>query len=46
MMVNDKISRFVSFGRYSDDEFLRLFKEAGIQFELKEKPSSVITFLG
>jgi len=46
MLVNARIARFVSFGRYSDDEFIKLFKEAGIKFETKEKPSSEITYLG
>ena len=46
MLVNARIARFVSFGRYSDDEFLKLFKEAGIKFEIKDKPSSEITYLG
>jgi dCMP deaminase len=45
MLVNAQIARFVSFGRYSDDEFLTLFKEAGIEFELKEKPSPEIVYL-
>ena len=45
MLVNAQIKRFVSFGRYSDDEFLTLFKEAGIVFELRSPPSDAITFL-
>jgi dCMP deaminase len=45
MLVNAQIKRFVSFGRYSDDEFLTLFKDARICFELKERPSPAITFL-
>ncbi|MDD5702896.1 MAG: cytidine/deoxycytidylate deaminase family protein [Dehalococcoidales bacterium] len=45
MLVNAQIARFVSFGRYSDDEFLNLFKEAGIEFELKDKPSPEIVYL-
>ena len=45
MLVNARIERFVSFGRYSDDEFLTLFKEAGIQYDLKERPPATITFL-
>jgi dCMP deaminase len=45
MLVNAQISRFVSFGRYADDEFLTLFKEAGIEFELHEKPSPTISYL-
>jgi dCMP deaminase len=45
MLVNAQISRFVSFGRYSDDQFLTLFKEAGIDYVLKDRPSAKITFL-
>lgn len=45
MLVNAQITRFVSFGRYSDDEFLTLFKEAGIQYDLVPRPSGIITFL-
>jgi dCMP deaminase len=45
MLVNAQIKRFVSFGKYSGDEFLTLFKEAGIQFELKERPAPTIGFL-
>jgi dCMP deaminase len=42
MLVNAQIKRFVSFGRYNDNEFLTLFKEAGIIFEMKERPSPQI----
>jgi dCMP deaminase len=45
MLVNAQIKRFVSFGRYNDDEFLTLFKEAGIEFEMKERPSPNISYL-
>jgi dCMP deaminase len=45
MLVNAQIKRFVSFGRYSDDEFLTLFREAGIEYILKERPSPQITYL-
>ncbi len=45
MLVNAQIERFVSFGRYSDDEFLKLFEEAGIQYDLKERPALTITLL-
>jgi len=45
MMVNAKIARSVSFGKYSDDTFIELFKEAGIEVDIKERPSSQITFL-
>jgi len=45
MLVNSRIKRFVSFGKYSDDRFIDLFREAGIQVDMKERPSSIITFL-
>jgi dCMP deaminase len=45
MLVNAKIARFVSFGKYSDDTFIELFKEAGIQVDIKDKPPSEITYL-
>jgi len=45
MLVNARIKRFVSFGRYADDSFVSLFKEAGIEFEHKRRPSSLINRL-
>jgi dCMP deaminase len=45
MLVNAKIARFVSFGKYDDDRFIDIFKEAGIKVEMKERPSSQITYL-
>ncbi|MBN1644185.1 MAG: cytidine/deoxycytidylate deaminase family protein [Dehalococcoidales bacterium] len=45
MLVNAKIKRFVSFGKYSDDSFKELFKEAGIQVDILKKPPAEITFL-
>lgn len=45
MLVNTKIRRFVSFGRYNDAAFLELFQEAGIELDIKKKPSSRITYL-
>jgi len=45
MLVNAKIKRFVTFGSYADDSFKDLFREAGIEFELHEKPPSEITYL-
>ncbi len=45
MLVNAKIARFVSFGKYNDVTFIGLFKEAGIKVEMKERPSSAITLL-
>ena len=45
MLVNAKIKRFVTFGKYADDSFLELFNEAGIEFEVRERPPSQITYL-
>ena len=46
MLTNARIRRFVTFGRYADDSFLELFDEAGIEFDLKPKPSTTISELG
>src|SRR5512137_2004436 len=46
MLVNARIKRFVSSAKYSDDRFVSLFSEAGIQFETKPPPSDTITRLG
>jgi dCMP deaminase len=45
MLVNAKIDRFVSFARYNDDSFKELFGEAGIKFDIKERPPSKIGYL-
>jgi len=45
MLVNSRIKRFVSFGEYNDSVFLSLFKDADIEVSLKERPSSIVTFL-
>jgi len=45
MLVNARIKRYVTFGSYADDSFKELFQEAGIEFELHEKPPSKITYL-
>ena len=45
MLANAKIKRFVTFGKYADDAFMELFKEAGIEFQLRERPSAKITHL-
>ena len=45
MLVNAKIKRFVSFGRYSDNTFEELFRNAGIEIDIKKKPSSRISYL-
>lgn len=45
MLVNARVKRFVSFARYNDNAFIDLFKEAGIEVEMKKKPSSRINYL-
>ncbi len=45
MLVNAKIKRYVSFGRYNDNAFINLFKEAGIELDIKKRPSSRINYL-
>lgn len=45
MIVNARIKRFVSFGKYADDAFMQLFREAGVIFEAKERPVSTIRHL-
>jgi dCMP deaminase len=46
MLVNARIKRFVTFGKYADDSFLELFNEAGVKFEVRERPPPQITYLG
>ena len=46
MLVNAKIKRLVSFGSYNDSNFTDLFREAGIEVDIKKRPSSRISFLG
>jgi dCMP deaminase len=45
MLVNAKIARFVSFGKYNDDSFTELFQEAGIKFYTRERPPAQIGYL-
>jgi len=45
MLINAKIKRYISFGRYNDDAFINLFKEAGIELDIKKRPSSRISYL-
>ena len=44
MLVNARIKRFVSFGKYDDETFIQLFQEAGIAVDIKGRPSSTINF--
>ena len=45
MMVNAKVKRVVIFTKYADDSFKELFREAGIQVDVLDKPSATISFL-
>lgn len=45
MLVNARIKRFISFGKYNDSSFVALFKEAGIEVDIKKRPPSEITYL-
>lgn len=45
MLVNARIKRYVSFGKYNDDMFVDLFKEAGVEFDMKKTPPSRISYL-
>jgi dCMP deaminase len=45
MLVNAKIKRYVSFGRYDDNSFIDLFREAGIELNINKRPSSQISYL-
>jgi len=45
MLVNAKIKRYVSYGEYDDNSFVDLFQEAGIELEMKKRPSSRINYL-
>ena len=45
MLVNARIKRFVSFGKYDDNAFVDLFEEASIELDIKKRPSSRISYL-
>lgn len=45
ILVNAKIKRYVSFGRYDDNSFIDLFRKAGIKLDIKKKPPSQISYL-
>ena len=45
MLTNAKIKRFVSFGKYNDDTFIQLFKEAGIELDIKNRPPAKIEYM-
>ncbi len=45
MLVNARIKRYVSFGEYNDAAFIDLFREAGIEVDIKKRPSFRISYL-
>jgi dCMP deaminase len=45
MLVNARIRRYVSFAHYDDDSFIELFRQAGVEVDIKPKPPAQITFL-
>ena len=45
MLVNARIKRYVSFGKYNDYKFVDLFREAGIEVDMKKRPPSRIGYL-
>ena len=45
MLANAQIKRFISFGKYNDNAFVELFREAGIEVDIKKRPSSSISYL-
>ena len=45
MLVNARIIRYVTFGKYNDDTFIELFREAGIEFDRLPKPAMTISCL-
>jgi len=45
MLTNARMKRYVSYGRYNDDAFIKMFAEACIQLDIKNRPSSTIEFL-
>ena len=45
MLVNAKIKRYVSYGKYDDNSFVDLFTEAGIPVDIQKRPNSRISYL-
>ncbi|MCJ7763581.1 MAG: cytidine/deoxycytidylate deaminase family protein [Dehalococcoidales bacterium] len=45
MLTNARIRRYVSFGRYNDEAFIQLFREADIELDIKDRPSSQIEYM-
>lgn len=45
MLANAKIKRFVTFGKYDDNAFVGLFRDAHITIDIIPRPPSRITYL-
>jgi dCMP deaminase len=45
MLINARIARFVTYGTYSEEAFVALFAEAGIEFDRLQPPSCDISLL-
>jgi dCMP deaminase len=45
MLVNARVKRYVTFGKYADDSFKKLFQEAGIEVVHEPRPAGEICFL-
>jgi len=45
MLINARITRFVSYGKYNDDSFRELFGCSGIEVEIRPRPPQIIEFL-
>lgn len=45
ILVNAKIKRYVSFGKYNDDSFIQLFRDAGVELSIMERPPYQIRYL-
>ncbi|MET0011097.1 deoxycytidylate deaminase [Dehalococcoides mccartyi] len=45
MLTNARIKRYVSYGKYADDSFIDMFKQAGIEVVIKDRPPGVVEYL-
>ncbi|AGG06054.1 MULTISPECIES: deoxycytidylate deaminase [Dehalococcoides] len=45
MLTNARIKRYVSYGKYADDSFIDMFKQAGIEVVIKDRPPCVVEYL-
>ncbi|AQU05504.1 cytidine deaminase [Dehalococcoides mccartyi] len=45
MLTNARIKRYVSYGKYADDSFIDMFKQAGIEGVIKDRPPCVVEYL-